>query len=601
MYAELLRSTPTKGMVSHSDGLVSPRYDLQSPKIPLFHASPRRASTSVGNDAFRSPEMGTFRFPTTTLQSPLAHILADGHSRVSPQMAKAAAMKQVPTLPVVRPFSDLFHSQPVATPVGSPMTLIPEIIEEEPQSTPRQIRRRTLNFSSPMGSGDPLGLTSRVAQIPQSPLLGPPQLSIETLLPIPQLKDNASGSSEGAEGSAHDVTMSPSAVLRRRSSITDSPAVNTLTNAAVAAALEAAGKTPSNGRPHRAAARGAALAAAKAASFGTGPSQGPANAMAAAHIFGGIGVPQPIGNSNGIQSGSFEPNILGNSSSKKCNCKKSRCLKLYCDCFANGAFCGEGCSCVGCSNKVDNAEIVIAAREHIQSRNPNAFVRKIEEDVQIGAMHRRGCNCKKSKCLKKYCECFQAGIACAETCKCEGCHNTVEYQQNHPRAPPGKRSRSNFTDISANNSSKPMQISPALLQIQNRSGPPMVMVPVQAGMDGGSLQSEGWAPTQPGGHIAHITPIASLVGPAGAFRQQVAQEPQGVAVTALASLSPGDFSFPAPHVGGSAAKEEDKESDMKNRSADASDAVASSQSNGAGANKTPTKRKPARTMTAALM
>ena len=41
-------------------------------------------------------------------------------------------------------------------------------------------------------------------------------------------------------------------------------------------------------------------------------------------------------------------------SPKKCNCKKSKCLKLYCDCFANGGFCGPSCSCVNCANKVEN-------------------------------------------------------------------------------------------------------------------------------------------------------------------------------------------------------------------------------------------------------
>lgn len=25
----------------------------------------------------------------------------------------------------------------------------------------------------------------------------------------------------------------------------------------------------------------------------------------------------------------------------KCNCKKSKCLKLYCDCFANKTVCGK--------------------------------------------------------------------------------------------------------------------------------------------------------------------------------------------------------------------------------------------------------------------
>lgn len=39
---------------------------------------------------------------------------------------------------------------------------------------------------------------------------------------------------------------------------------------------------------------------------------------------------------------------------KKCNCKKSRCLKLYCDCFAAGQYCKHTCSCQSCLNNADN-------------------------------------------------------------------------------------------------------------------------------------------------------------------------------------------------------------------------------------------------------
>jgi hypothetical protein len=43
----------------------------------------------------------------------------------------------------------------------------------------------------------------------------------------------------------------------------------------------------------------------------------------------------------------------GGGESKKCNCKKSKCLKLYCECFAAGAFC-HACSCQSCQNTPGN-------------------------------------------------------------------------------------------------------------------------------------------------------------------------------------------------------------------------------------------------------
>ena len=40
---------------------------------------------------------------------------------------------------------------------------------------------------------------------------------------------------------------------------------------------------------------------------------------------------------------------------KSCNCRNSRCLKLYCECFASGQYC-FACNCQGCHNNPENDE-----------------------------------------------------------------------------------------------------------------------------------------------------------------------------------------------------------------------------------------------------
>jgi hypothetical protein len=90
-----------------------------------------------------------------------------------------------------------------------------------------------------------------------------------------------------------------------------------------------------------------------------------------------------------------------------CNCKKSKCLKLYCECFSMELYC-EGCNCNDCNNIPEFESIRGKAIKDTRSKNPNAFKPRISARPAAGPTpqsgHNMGCKCKKSECLKKYCE-----------------------------------------------------------------------------------------------------------------------------------------------------------------------------------------------------
>jgi hypothetical protein len=88
-----------------------------------------------------------------------------------------------------------------------------------------------------------------------------------------------------------------------------------------------------------------------------------------------------------------------------CSCNKTKCIKKYCECFANNKLC-INCLCLDCRNK----DIFLGLENETE---------KISKDFVL-------CTCSKSGCNKKYCECFKEGLKCNVKCRCINCLNCEE-------------------------------------------------------------------------------------------------------------------------------------------------------------------------------
>ena len=92
-----------------------------------------------------------------------------------------------------------------------------------------------------------------------------------------------------------------------------------------------------------------------------------------------------------------------------CSCTKTKCIKKYCECFANSKYCVD-CLCQNCMNKLEEIE-------QFQNNNTTNIIENENQN------DKNTCTCTKSNCCKKYCECFKINKKCTSKCRCLNCLN----------------------------------------------------------------------------------------------------------------------------------------------------------------------------------
>ena len=129
-----------------------------------------------------------------------------------------------------------------------------------------------------------------------------------------------------------------------------------------------------------------------------------------------------------------------------CTCKKTKCVKKYCECFSSGNLC-YNCKCENCENKpyfLENKNNLGKKEEE----NNNEIIDLNEEENEEKKLII--CTCSKSGCNKNYCECFKAKVKCNNKCRCIKCLNKQEEKKDNEESKIIMRSKSSPVNLTNN-------------------------------------------------------------------------------------------------------------------------------------------------------